>query len=108
MGGRVAEDGEVAVWVLAVDEASVGWSGDAQAQGADGDAAVGADFEVGAQAEDLGPPRALWGWAEHGAALLCGLLPGAGAESCAVGDGARARRGGGADRRGGSWRRRGR
>ena len=38
---------------------------------------VVADADAGLLAPDVGPPRALRGCAEHGAALLCGLLPGA-------------------------------
>ena len=45
VGGRGAEDGDVAVGVEAVDEAGAGWSLDAQAQGACGDPSVGVDFE---------------------------------------------------------------
>ena len=55
---RVAEDGDVAVWVEAVDQAGAGRSFDAQACGASSDAAVGLDFDGGALAEDIGPPRA--------------------------------------------------
>ena len=55
----VFEDGDVAVWVLAVDEAGAWRSLDAEALGADGDAAIGADEDGGAQAPDAGPP-----WAE--------------------------------------------
>ena len=76
MGGRVAEDGDVAVGVEAVDEAGAGWGLDAQAQGACGDASVGVDFEGRAEAEDAGPPRAFGGWAEDGAVFLLGAQPG--------------------------------
>ena len=76
VGGRVAEDGDVAVGVEAVDEAGA-WRGlDAQAQGACGDATVRVDFEGRAEAEDVGPPRALWGGAKDGAVFLLGALPG--------------------------------
>ena len=76
VGGRVAEDGDIAVGVEAVDKAGAGWSLDAQAQGACGDASVGMDFESGAQAEDVGPPRAFGGGAEDGAVFFLRALPG--------------------------------
>ena len=51
----VVEDGDVAVWMLAVDEAGARRDLDAEALGADGDAAV---EDGGSQAPDVGPPRA--------------------------------------------------
>jgi len=73
---RVAEDGDVGIWVEAVDETSARRSLDAEAAGADGDPTVGLDFDGGSLTEDVGPPRA-FGWrAERGAAFLLGGLPG--------------------------------
>jgi len=72
----MAEDGDVGVWVEAVDEAGGGRSLDAEAAGADGDAAVGLDFDGGTLAEDIGPPRAFGRWAERTAAFVLGALPG--------------------------------
>ena len=48
---------------------------DAQALGADGDAAVGADAGLGALAEDVGPPRAFVGGPQGAAVLLFGEVP---------------------------------
>ena len=75
VGWGLAEDGDVAIWVEAVDEASAGWSLDAQAGGADGDAAVGLDFDGGTLAEDEGPPRAFGSRAQSGSAFLFGESP---------------------------------
>ena len=66
----VAEDGNVPVWMLAVDEACARRSVDAQALGADGDAAIGADEDGGAQAPDVGPPRAARSGAQGGTVFL--------------------------------------
>ena len=53
------------------------WSGlNAKALGADGHAAIGADFEVSAQAPDKGPPGAQRHRAQNGAFLLEGKEPG--------------------------------
>jgi hypothetical protein len=58
-----------------MDEARARRSGDAEAERANGDAAVVADFEGGALAPDIGPPRAGGSWAEDRAVLLGGELP---------------------------------
>ena len=47
-----------------------------QALGTDGDASVGADFDEGAEAPDIGPPGARWHWAHHRTVFLPGLVPG--------------------------------
>ena len=54
----MAKDGDVAVGMLAVDEASAWRDLDAETLSADGHAAIGADEDGGAQAPDVGPPRA--------------------------------------------------
>ena len=61
----------------AVDEAGAGRSVDFDAEGAGGDAAVGGDGDGGAEAPEVGPPRAIGSWAQGGAAFLVGGLPGA-------------------------------
>ena len=57
--GVVVADGDGPVWVLPMDAACARRSLDAEALGADGDAAIGADEDGGAQAPDVGPPRAV-------------------------------------------------
>ena len=74
--GVVAEDGDITVWMLAVDEAGARRSLDAQALGADGDAALGADEDGSAQAPDVGPPRAARSGAQGGTVFFGGALPG--------------------------------
>ena len=49
---------------------------DAKALGADGDAAIGADFEGSSEAPNIMPPRAAWGWAQDGPAFFGGTFPG--------------------------------
>ena len=72
----VFEDGDVAVWVEAVDEAGA-WSGaEAQAAGACGDATVWLDQDAGALAEDVGPPRTFGRRTQGAAAFLFGEQPG--------------------------------
>lgn len=48
---------------------------DAEALGADGNPAVGPDLEHRAEAPNIGPPRATWGWAQHGSFFFFGLFP---------------------------------
>jgi hypothetical protein len=49
---------------------------ESEALGADGYAAIGADFDVRADAPNKGPPGAAWGRPEDGAFLLAGKFPG--------------------------------
>ena len=49
---------------------------DSEALGADGNAAVGADPERGAEAPNIGPPRAARGWAQDGPLFFFGEFPG--------------------------------
>ena len=72
----VAEDGDVAVWMLAVDEASARRSLDAQALSADGHATIGADEDGRTHAPDVRPPRAARRGAQSRAVFLGGELPG--------------------------------
>ena len=60
LGGRGCEDGDISVWMKAADDECTGWPIDAQACGAEGDAAVGIDAGVGALTPDVRPPRAGW------------------------------------------------
>jgi len=59
-----------------MDEAGARRGLAAQACGAGGGAAVGLDFDGGALAEDVGPPRAFGWWTQGAAAVLFGKLPG--------------------------------
>jgi hypothetical protein len=43
---------------------------------ANGYAAIAADFDEGAHAPDIIPPRATWGWPPDGAFFFSGLVPG--------------------------------
>ena len=74
--GGVAEDGAGAVGVEAVEGGGALRGLAAQAQGACGKATVLVDFEGRAEAEDAGPPGALWGGAKDGAIFLLGAWPG--------------------------------
>ena len=76
VGGRVEEDGGVAVGVEAAGDGGAAGAFDAEACGADGDAPVGADFGLGAEAPDVGPPGAVRGGAKDGALFLEGQVPG--------------------------------
>ena len=69
LAGFVGQDGDVAVGVLAMNQAAAGAGGDAQALGADGHTAVGADLATGAQAPDVRPPGAA-GERAQGAAVF--------------------------------------
>ena len=60
--GFVGQDADGAIGLEAVDDACARTHRDAEAFGADGHPAIGADFEVGAHAPDVRPPRA----ARHG------------------------------------------
>ncbi len=63
MGGRQEEDRGVAVWMEAAGDRGAAGALDMKALRADGDALIGSDFGLGAQAPDIGPPWADWGWA---------------------------------------------
>ena len=74
-GRWVPKDGEVAIGVLTVDDAGA-WRGrNAEAESANGHAALITDFERGALAPQVGPPRASGRGAENGAVFLGGQLP---------------------------------
>ena len=49
---------------------------DAEALGADGNPAIGPDFEGSAYAPNIGPPGATRGWAQDGAFFFYGKFPG--------------------------------
>ena len=61
--GGVGEDGVMAGGMQAQDDFGAGWGFEAEAFGANGDTAIVADFDLGADAPDLRPPRT----AGHGA-----------------------------------------
>ena len=61
VGGRQEEDGGVAIWMEAARDRGTAGALKMEALRADGDAWVGTDFGPGAQAPDVGPPRAVWG-----------------------------------------------
>ena len=49
---------------------------DAEALGADGNPAIGTDFERRADTPNIRPPRAAWSWAQNGAFFFFGEFPG--------------------------------
>ena len=48
---------------------------DSEALGADGNTSVGTHFERCADAPNIGPPRAAWGWAQDGSFFFPGQVP---------------------------------
>ena len=74
-GGRSCEDGAVSVWMKAADDFCTGWPLDAQACGAEGDAAVGIDAGAGALTPDVRPPRAGWSGTQSRAFFAESELP---------------------------------
>ena len=74
LGGQ---DGVVVVWMEAENHGAGGGFFYTQALGADGHASIGADFEGGAHAPYVIPPRAVGSRAQGGAFFLFGLIPGA-------------------------------
>ena len=86
MGEVEEKDGEVAVGVDSAGDGGAAGALDAQAGGADGDAAVGADFGLGAEAPDGGPPGAVRGGAQDGTLFPERQIPGGlrGGAQCAV------------------------
>ena len=81
-GWRGFEEEDVAVREQAVDEAGAGRSVHGETEGADGDFAVVADADAGAEAPDERPPRAGRGRTELGA-VFCESL-----RACGVGSAA--------------------
>ena len=69
------QDGVMAGWVEAQDDGGAGRFFDAQAFGANGEAPVDANLEGGAHTPYIGPPRATWDRAQHGAIFLFGGVP---------------------------------
>lgn len=70
------QDAKVAGWVGAMDDFGCGRGLYAQAFCADGDTAIGADFDEGALAPDVGPPDAVGRFAQDRAFFLQGKIPG--------------------------------
>jgi hypothetical protein len=73
---RGFEDGVVAVWMEAADDARAWGAVDFEALGTDGYAAVGADAHGGALAENVGPPGAARSGAQGGAFVAQRQIPG--------------------------------
>jgi len=61
VGWRQEEDRGIAVWMEAAGDRGAARALDMKALRADGDALIRADFGLGAQAPDVGPPGAVWG-----------------------------------------------
>jgi hypothetical protein len=72
----VGEEGDIAIGVLAVDDLGAWRAGDAQSFQACRDATVRPDFDWGADAPDVSPPRAAGRRAQD--ILLCLLSPAGG------------------------------
>src|SRR6266478_987571 len=73
--GWLEEHGGIAVWVQTAGDGRATRVLNAQALRADGDALIGADFGLGAQTPDVGPPRAVWRRPQDGALLLERQVP---------------------------------
>ena len=73
---RRKEDGDIAVPMLAAHDFGAGRLFDAQTLRTDGDAAVLADFQEGAHAPDVRPPRTFGGGAQNKAPFFFGEVPG--------------------------------
>ena len=76
MVGGSGQDGVVGRGVLAEDDFGTGSRLQAQELRADGNAAIGADLDLGAQAPDKGPPRAVGFGAQHRAFFFASEVPG--------------------------------
>ncbi len=72
---REEEDRDIAVWMEAAGDTGATRAFDPQALGADGDALVGPDFGLGAEAPEVGPPRTVGSRAQHRALFLEGKIP---------------------------------
>lgn len=76
LGWSSLEDGVVTVWMKAADELGTWRLIDAQALPAEGEAAVGLDFDRGALALDIGPPGTVGRGPQRGAFFAVGQIPG--------------------------------
>lgn len=74
-GGFVAQIGDGAVRVTALEDTGVGWAGDAEAQIGNRHTSVRADDHGFSDAPDKRPPRALGRWTQDGTALAESLVP---------------------------------
>jgi hypothetical protein len=74
--GRVFNNGDIAVGMMASDHPGSRRHIHAQALGTDSDFAVAADFEAGALTENKRPPRALRAGPQNKAIILFGQVPG--------------------------------
>lgn len=75
VGWRQEEDRGIAVWMEAAGDRGAARALDTKALRADGNALIRADFGLGAQAPDVGPPGALWGGAQDRAIFLQSKVP---------------------------------
>ncbi len=75
--GRRGQHGVMACRVEAENDFGAWRPFNAEARGADGNPTIGRDLEGGAQAPNIRPPRAAWGWAQYGALFFFGQVPGA-------------------------------
>lgn len=66
----------MAGWMEAENHLGAWGMFDAKALGADGNAAIGSDFEGSANAPDIRPPRAGRGWAQDRPFFFLGKFPG--------------------------------
>ena len=73
--GRRSQDGMMAAWMKAKYYFCARRTFDAQALGADRDAAIGADFDCSANTPNIRPPWAARGWAQDGAFFFLGQIP---------------------------------
>lgn len=74
--GWRSQDGVVTCGVEAENDFGAGRMFEAQALGADGNAAIGADLDEGAKAPNVRPPGAARGGTQDGALFLFGEVPG--------------------------------
>ena len=101
--GGVGQDGVMAGGMEAEDDFGAGWLFEAEAFGANGDAAIVADFDLGADAPDIRPPRTDRRGAQHGTLGFQVPPPTPAAASGAVPDALPWRCDGGAARRCVDW-----
>jgi hypothetical protein len=79
--GFVGEEGDIAIWVLTMDDFGAWRAGDPQSFHTDWDAAIGTDGDLCADTPDIGPPWAARGGAQNILLFLpgpaCGVIRGA-------------------------------
>ena len=75
-GGRVEEDGVIAIGMEAAYDTGVGWLFNAQALAGESDTSVAADTGEGADTPDIRPPGAMWRGTQDRAILFPRQVPG--------------------------------